>query len=257
MLTWSIQKRLIYTLLFLAGISVVVGIPLFLKLYNKPQTCFDNIKNQNEINIDCGGVCMQICREEIVSPHTLFERFIKVAPGFYSAVVVVENTNEDFFATRVPYVMRFYDKENVLLTEVMGETFLYRKESFPIIEYGIETKEREIARMTFEFLGDISWQRGDITKARFEILNKKFSVDRGISKLEATFKNEEVFRMSDVSLVALLYDAENNVMAVSHTKVDVAGKNQVPFVFTWNEQFKKDPVRIDIVARVIPRELDN
>lgn len=253
MLTWSVRKKIIYILIAFFVVGFIFLTPIAFHFYKKPQTCFDNVRNQNEINTDCGGMCEKICREEIVTPSPIFERYIKVAPGVYNAIVLVENINDGFHAVDVPYEMKFYDKDNVLIAEIEGTTFISKKESFPIIEYGIETQESEVDRMTFEFMDEIKWARKEISNPKFEILEKNFFNEKGVSKLEGQFKNNEIFTLKDVSLVAILYDKSLNVITASHTKLDAKAKGTTPFIFTWNEQFMVEPYRIDIIARFLPQ----
>jgi hypothetical protein len=256
MISWNTKKRLLYSFFTILFLSLLIGVPLYVKFFVKPPSCFDQKLNQNELETDCGGICERICRSEVNNPEVLFYRFFEVAQGVYNAVALIENSNDSFYATRVPYQMKFYDVDNVLIAESIGETLLSSKKTFPIIEYTIATNERKITRMSFEFLGDIKWQRGVFEDPDIEILEKNLRDDRGVQKLQAKIKNNEVYKVRNIPLIALLYDENDNLVAASHTLVDeVPAKGYFPIVFTWAEAFKNIPTKIDIIPQLVPREL--
>lgn len=256
MLSWSGQKKTLYILAALIFLGLVFGIPAYFKFFKKPPSCFDGLLNQDEKQIDCGGVCVKLCLNEAVAPIILFERYFKVADGVYNAVVFVENKNNGLYALRIPYILKLYDKDNVLLAERPGETFMSSAKTFPIIEYAIDTKEREVAKVTFDFPGDINWKRGTFNDPRVEIIDKRLIDDKGLPRIKAMLKNNEVYRIQNIPVVAIVYGSDGNLMASSHTLVDeIAGKSETPLIFTWNEAFKETPTKIDIIPRLVPREL--
>lgn len=256
MLSWSAQKKLVYISVTLFIFALIVGIPVYFKFIKKPPTCFDGILNQDEREVDCGGVCLKLCKNEAIDPAILFERYFNVISGIYNGVALIENRNVGLYALRVPYVMKLYDNQNVLLAERVGETFLTGAKTFPIIEYAIDTKERKVSKITFSFLGEIDWKRGAFKDPDVEVINKKLFDDKGLPRLSAVLRNNEIYRIGKTPVVALLYGEGGNLIASSHTLVDeIAGQGETPVVFTWNEAFKDTPTKIDIVPRLIPREL--
>ncbi len=256
MISWSTKKRLFYVSLVGMFFLLTIGVPVYMEFFAKPPSCFDRLFNQNELEVDCGGVCEQICRNEVVRPVVLFSRYFEVAKGVYNAVVLIENQNTGFYATRIPYEMKFYDEDNVLIAQTVGETLMSSKKTFPIIEYTIMTNERKVTRMSFDFLGDIKWKRGVFVDPKVEVLEKKLKDDRGVQKLEAKLKNNEVYKLKHVPVVALLYNEEKNLIASSHTLIDeVPAKGEVPLVFTWTNSFVSIPTQIDIIPALTPREL--
>ena len=64
MISWRARHRLITVLSIVAVIAGVffAGYALF----RAEPSCSDNLKNQNELGVDCGGGCERVCREEVV-----------------------------------------------------------------------------------------------------------------------------------------------------------------------------------------------
>jgi hypothetical protein len=57
----NLRKRWIIGLLYLVFFSLVVF--FFYSVFKTKETCFDGLKNQNEEDVDCGGVCFKKCKK--------------------------------------------------------------------------------------------------------------------------------------------------------------------------------------------------
>jgi hypothetical protein len=54
--------------------------------------------------------------------------------------------------------------------------------------------------------------------------------------------------LSDVTVVATVFDSANNAIAASQTVVQELGpQSSAPIIFTWNEPFKEAPARVEIL----------
>lgn len=258
MFNWSNKKRFLYTLGTLLFLGVVIGLPIYFKFIRKPESCFDGKLNQNEKFVDCGGVCKRICPDEARPTVNLFSRFFRVTKGVYNVITMIENVNTSVYALRAPYVVKLYDSENVLLNERYGETFIPSSKKFPIIEYTLYTKERDVQKVTFEFLGEINWIRGSYNETKLSIKNQILKTEKGLPRLEADIDNDEVYKIEKIPVVAVVYDNNGNVIASSHTFIDeLKAKSTSHITFTWNEVFSGPVGKIEIIPNVIPRELLN
>ena len=97
---WSTQRQLFYALGALF-IVVVLGTLVWYGFFYQRATCTDNIQNQNEEGVDCGGVCAKLC---VAPPVTaLWSRAVRIAPGVYHAVALVKNPKSDALGIGLPY----------------------------------------------------------------------------------------------------------------------------------------------------------
>jgi cbb3-type cytochrome oxidase subunit 3 len=252
-MTWASQRKTIYALGVILFFLLVLGIPSYVH-FNKAPTCFDKKQNQNEIGVDCGGVCELLCRNLQKDPVVLWSRSFKVTKGLYNAVAYIENLNAGAEAENVKYTFQLYDDKNVLISERTGYTFLFARRVVPIFEAGIVTGERVPLRTTLTIEKKLVWEREVEKSAPIEISNQQL-VDEYLSpRLSADVFNPTVKDLSKVEVTAVVFDSEDNAVAVSKTVVDsLPRRSSVQVVFTWPEAFPANYSRVEIIPLVAPR----
>ena len=253
-MSWSSRKQTMYIGAIGGTLFVLIGIPLFLLLYN-PASCTDGKKNQDEAGIDCGGSCQKICSFQIPEPIVKWSRALSVQSNVYNAVAYIENPNVSFGVIQTPYIFRMYDAAGVLISERKGRTFVPPGKVFAIFEPAIDVGERVPERTVFEFTEVLDWKKmatvGDVLSvATFALTNETTS-----PRLEATIANRSVRPVPDTEIVALIFDTENNTVGFSRTIVeDIPASGSVGIVFTWPKPFLRKSARVEIVPRVIPQQ---
>ena len=69
-------KQLLYGFFYLVILLAVV-LGAYLLFFQKSSSCFDNIKNQEAVGIDCGGSCIECdlknVKELIIQPANIFD----------------------------------------------------------------------------------------------------------------------------------------------------------------------------------------
>ena len=255
MASWGAKRQLIYISISLLILIVLVGIPIYYKYLNIAPTCSDGRQNQGEKGIDCGGPCAKLCSDESKDPLTVFERISQVAPGMYSVLAMVENNNQGVYAGDAQYVFKTYDKDNVLLDERFGNTFIPPSKQFPILEHSVFTGERTPAKTSFSFLYPINWQRGDVKEPSLEVLNIVSTSTDTLPQITAQLQNNEVYAVKNIQAIVIIYGEDNNVIGISQTIVDsLDPKSKTSITFTWNGPFSGKVSKIDIIPRATPRE---
>ena len=79
-------------------------------------------------------------------------------------------------------------------------------------------------------------------------MNNKLENEDTSPSLNATIKNSSLFRIPDISLVAILYDASGNAVSASHTYLDeLKGQESKDITFTWPLPFKTKVVANEII----------
>lgn len=87
-------------------------------------TCFDNVKNQREEDIDCGGPCLScsvkdldlIVREKAVVPIESLSR-----TTFFAQL---ENPSVDFWAKKFDYSLRIYNSLGIVIRTFKGSSYV-------------------------------------------------------------------------------------------------------------------------------------
>lgn len=237
---WA-QKRQIT---FIAIIALVLGTLLaggvVLWTYEEP-TCSDGEQNQNEVGPDCGGPCTLLCDSQVQEPNVLWERVFTVTPDRHSVVAFVENPNRIAQAKAVPYRFRIFSKDNVMMKEVTGTTYIPPQQQFAIFEGRIDLPEAP-SRVTFEFTeSDISWYRAPEERRndRVEIVEKTQRNLKTEPKVTATVRNNSLRKLGTVEAVAVIYDEAGNAVGASRSFVDNIDRDEDRTVaFTWPQAFR-------------------
>lgn len=253
MSVWSTKRKSLYigiVLVLVLGWFVIFVLP---DLQNPP-TCTDGIQNGKESGIDCGGDCPRYCPALAVDMTTRWSRVFRVIPGRYNAVAMVENQNATAAVAEIDYEFRLYDEENVFVGRRTGKTYILPNNRTAIFEPGILTGGRVPVRADFTFTENPLWLQTprEFTDS-FSVAASNIRMKDSFTnpKLTATIKNNSRSDIYDFDVVAVLYNQEDNVMAVSQTFVEKLEKDEEYEVFfTWQGTFVEEPVRIEILPQV-------
>lgn len=239
MIEWATRRKLQYFGIIVAFFVIFFVIPFYIFIYEAP-TCFDRIRNGNELGVDCGGSCRLLCSAEIGKPVSRWDpRVFKVSPGVYSAVAYLENPNVTGESLLAPYVFRLYDKQNILVAERSGTTFIPKGKTFAIFEGNIVTGERIPTRATFDFTRDLVWERNLLPEPELIVTNKALSKEETAPRVDATVKNNGLDRVINIELVAIISDATGNAIGASRTFIENLEKGESKqVVFTWPNPFE-------------------
>ncbi len=251
MISWSSRRKFVYVGGGLIVIIFALALPTFFVVYKAP-SCGDGILNQGETGIDCGGPCVILCQAEALDPTIHWQRSFKVKDGVYNAVAYIENPNLNSGAFNASYLFKLYDKDNLLIYERRGQTFMPPGKFFAIFESNILTGDRKPARTFFEFLSPLVWRRGIFPEAPIIFSEKNISVSGAPSRVTATLENRNLYPIYNIEVVVVVYDLMNNAIASSRTVVDSVDKtSSEKLVFTWPESFAADGSRVDLLYRIL------
>ena len=248
MISWSLKRRVTYIAIVLALFAAVIGWFLFVGFY-EPATCFDGSQNNLESGVDCGGGCEFLCPHEVAESVVLFSRSFEVSNDIYSAVAYVENPNFNIGNESVEYTFKFYDANNLLITERKGRTFIAAGQISPIFEGPIDTGGIEPARTVFEINDNDRWKyvKG-VTGSPFIIKNKKLTNAGTLPRVDAQIENTSVDEYEDIEVVTVIFNAQENAIATSRTYIEkLPRKATESMVFTWPE-----PLESELEACTIP-----
>lgn len=248
--SWASTRKMLYTV---GGILffVAIGVGVYFLRYYKAPTCTDGQRNQDEEGVDCGGSCAVVCAVSVADPIILWSRAFPVSRGMYNAVAYIENPNANVGVKKVTYRFKLYDEENILVAERVGKAFITKNERFAIFEPRINTGERIPKRAFFEFVDFSDWTKLDKEMPRILVRGEKFSEAGVPPRVDATLQNDTIEDIADINVVAIVFDKNENAIAVSATQVDVLkADSSFDVTFTWTTPFPSAPSRVDVIPRV-------
>ncbi len=255
MATWSSRRKMIYGGSVFVVFIGIVGTVFFFYFY-KPPTCFDGMKNGKEQGTDCGGVCVKLCQGAFLPPKIEWGggKSEKVAEGLYNLASYIVNPNTTVAALDVPYKFALFDSKGILINERQGSIDIPAHRNTLVFEPAVNVGKRIPAKVTFEFLAPPLWFKSHDTIGGLVVTDKKYTEDDKLSSLEIYLENKSLVGYKDVTVGAVLYDANDNVIGFSKTIIDAlapeGGSEVAPF--TWPVSRNGKVVSIEAIPVVDP-----
>lgn len=247
---WASARKLLYTM----GVIIffaLIAIGVYFSHYYKQPTCTDGKQNGKEEGIDCGGSCAVVCSVSVADPIILWSRTFPVTHGMYNAMAYIENPNSNLGVKSVTYRFKLYDDKNILVAERVGKAFIAPNERFAIFEPRINTGERVPKRAFFEFIKFSDWTKLDKDMPKILVRDEKFASMETSSRVDVTLQNGTIVDISDINVAVIVYDKNDNAIAVSSTRVDkLKADSSYDLAFTWDVPFPSEPSRVEIIPRV-------
>lgn len=247
-MSWAARRRFI--ILSIVG-AVIVGfsIILFTVFFTKAPSCNDGVQNQGEAGVDCGGPCPYLCTDQEHAPTVLYTKALPNGAGRTDVVAQVENINADAAAKGVPYTITLYGAGQVFVQQVTGTFDLPPSTSVPVFIPGISSGNQKNVRafLTID-PSQITWYRYATTAARPVVVNTLLGGATSTPRIDAVISNQSVSPVQNLQVIALVHDAQGEILAASQTIVPVIGaQSQTTATFTWNTPFPGTPAKIEVL----------
>lgn len=247
MLSWAQQRKLLLLFWIAVFFVAVLGVYGFRAFY-KGASCSNNAKDGEERGVDCGGSCSRVCRADVLLPVIHFVRVLEVTDGVWGAVAYGENRNVGAGARNVPYVLKLYDEENLLLYERHGVAFIPPRKVFAVFEGKMQSGSRTPARATFEFLKEPVFEK--MSEPELSLDTKEFEADEHGSSLKAILTNPTRNIIEGIEAVALLFGTDGNITGASATFIQkLPAGSSATLTFTWPHELEH-PARTEILYTI-------
>ena len=247
MASWSRQRRFTYATIVIVVLVAATAIPAFFYFYKAP-TCFDGIKNGNELGIDCGGSCQKLCPSSFLPPIVSWTRFEQVAPHLYNVAAYVINPNPNAGASAVPYHMALYDDQGVPINDVYGTMTLPPHRNSLAFQASVNVEQRTPIKASFDFTASPDWISATDPLPTLQVVNKRYTEDPSGSSLQVTLGNTGVFPIGRLSVYVVLYDPDHNEIGFSETVIDgIAPQSTVVAPYTWPDDRNGKVVSIEVL----------
>lgn len=250
---WSLRRQFMVVIIIIAIIAIIVGVIFWYLIFAKKPTCNDFRHNGDETGVDCGGSCPLLCYEEAIPPIELWSTSLPVTKDIHHLVAYVENQNPNYAIENLEYKFTVYDNEGGIIEEREGVTDLPPNQRSYIFEPVLQIDANEPDVVFFSIENKEVWRRAPnkFFDTTLRIENSQIDLEGVIPKVTADIRNISEYNISDIDIVAVLYDINNNAVAVSGTKLESLRRGQTePLIFTWPILFDEEPVRVDIVPHI-------
>jgi hypothetical protein len=219
MLTWRIRRQFIILSIALIPF-VAIGFWVFSKFLPQP-ACTDNIKNQEELAVDCGGPCGP-CELKNPKPLTLFwARVVPAREGVYDVAAEIQNENTVLSSTNLEYEFTLSDDLGPVAFR-KGKTFVFAQERLHVIEANIPTV-RSPTKVVFK-VTSVDWQFRKEPKPNIVVEKRDYRVEepqgRKQSIIDTTLVNRTSLNFKSVEVLAIVLDRDGNLLGANRAIAD-------------------------------------
>ncbi len=234
-----LAKRIVILIIFLL---IITSIVFLIKVFSAPkETCTDGIKNQNEEDIDCGGVC-QACQKIEAQDLVIGEKnFVETGGGIVDVFAVLENPNQRYGGNNIRYKFILKSPEGNEIAQREGTSFILPGETKYIIENNFDLRQ-ETGNVDFEVLS-IDWiESTDIyEKPQVKVVNREYNElpnEIIFSEAKGLVKNESPYDFSQIGVRIILKGENGEIIALNSTQIStIKSQEERAFRVIWDKSF--------------------
>ncbi len=245
-----IVKQLLYGLFHLGILALLLSTFYFLLLMPAP-TCFDNKKNQGEVEIDCGGPCEACAIKKLKPLEVLPLQLFDAGDGRTTVLMQVQNVNPNYGARSFGYTIRFADIEGNELLATTGNASIYAGELRGVVLPVLAVQFGKIFRSNIE-IQNVAWEsRASLVRPEVQTRELKTSVAGAFASVEGLVQNNNPYGLATAVVNAALLDREGLYLNASRTNIEnIPAFSERPFKIaipiTENGKAALDPDRTRI-----------
>ena len=213
-----ILKQFLYGAFFLLIFGGIIW-GAYLWFVKPAPSCSDGIQNQGEQGIDCGGPCANVCIPSDIKPigATGQLQIFHSTPTGISILVQVQNPNSAYAADRFSYTFKIYDNQNVLLSEITDESFVYGSEIKYLGAFNLPFPNANRIEL---FIGTPEWVPADsFKKPALVVQNVQTASTASGLQANGRFVNNDSVALGKVTALSIFYDASGKPAGISKNEV--------------------------------------
>ncbi len=221
-----VLKQFGFGLFFLVILGLVTG-GIYYFYFGSAATCFDNKKNQGEIEMDCGGPCLPC---EIKGLNLEVQTVKSLAAGSKQVTLLARMRNPSAnYGARFSYQFEVEVKPDRVM-EFKDKTTIAPQATKYIVLPGVFLQPADI-RMTSFKVTELNWitEIDNEPVYLIELENKTNLVGDGVT-VTGSLKNNSPLALASVRLIAILFNQEGTIFQASATELNrVSAFSERPF----------------------------
>jgi hypothetical protein len=246
-------KRLIIILIYLVLLALIALVVY--QAVRPRETCLDKIKNQNEEDMDCGGVCAPCKKISAADLIIQNKGFVENGhQGGYDFWALVSNPNNSFGAKSFQYEIKFKDAGGSVTADRTGTEFILPGEKKYIVENNLDSSA---SPADAEFvISKTEWAEFNnyYEKPNLNIVNKNYSQinsGAGFSEVYGLLKNESPYDFNAIKIQVMLKNPEGKIIALNSTEMrTVKSGEERDFKALWLNRFSGDVAGVETQPEV-------
>jgi hypothetical protein len=213
------SKQFFYGIFYLAILFFLIyGIYL---IFKPAPSCFDNIQNEGETGVDCGGPCAP-CTFNLAPLQEIGQ--VKILPldnTSVSLLAQIQNSNSGFGAFKFDYVFNVYDNKGKEVASLGGNSYIYPGKTKYILAPNIQVPNINNLGRAELILSNPDWQPADnFQNFLVQIQNQETATTTVGVKTSGYLFNNSGFLISQADVFAIFYDISGLVVGASQTEIN-------------------------------------
>lgn len=221
-------KQLIYGIFYLS-IFAGIGFAVYYYFLIPKQTCFDNLKNQNEEAVDCGGVC-ESCELKTLSLINDEGKVFSAGKLKSNILVRIENPSSNYFLRNFDYEFNVFSNLGTKLFTIDKKSSILPKEMKYLVVSGIDADYRDVGKIVFKPLNQ-NWEPvSKLTGYDFKTDGLRVGFSGGYTEVSGEFVNDSSFNFSSILATAVIFDRKGGVLNGGTTELnEIKAFTKTPF----------------------------
>ena len=209
------SKQLLYGGFYLIFWVIIIGF-IYLTFFKSIPTCFDQVENQTETDIDCGGVCGSCAIHQAKQPKVLDSLYLVGANNQLLVLAQLQNPNSLVSISKIPYRAILFDKNNQALGMFKSTANLYIGESRWVSFVGEVPDPAKISSLKIE-LDPAIFNDQKLEAPIIRIQNDKKTINGTDWGIEAEVLNPNPFLIKNITILSLMRDQTDLIKTASQT----------------------------------------
>lgn len=249
-------KQLSYLVIFILLLTSPFILYSVIKKYSG--TCYDNIKNQKEEDVDCGGPCppCELNQKIVIYPvNYLINPDKKV-----DIIATIENLNQDLGLKKLRYQFLIYDDQGSLIKTIDKETILFPGEKRYLIELGSSLGENNFNRGKIEIKiwkpKTIEWVKMKSKPINISSYNEKIFLDQNTLKSSLSLYNNSIEYYPRLEVIIFVYTPDRKLLALGKTETSLKPHETKDFILSLGEVNISEELLKSLIPEVIVQKLE-
>ena len=229
-------KQFIYGFVYLLFIGLF-GLGVYTRYFVTPPSCSDNIQNQQETDIDCGGPRCGTCELKHLSLKVGEPAFFDAGQFKTTAVVKITDPSLNYGSKGFNYEFQVINKFGGAIASrpsLSGTTYISAGETKYLIVPAIDIDPRDVGSVVVN-IPNPTWElKESLPKFALSFNNLKTSVGIKSPQVTGNLKNDSATAYSSISLVGVVFDKFGTPLSASATELDnIPSFSETPFTIFY------------------------
>ncbi|MFA6437623.1 MAG: hypothetical protein WC242_05045 [Candidatus Paceibacterota bacterium] len=245
------NKKIFWIILVFTILILIVIFFIYRGLNN--DNCYNQIKDEQEEGIDCGGVCSVTC-ESLDKIEILWIKKVQSGNGKDNFLALIHNPNNLYGISSFDYEFIGFNENGEQIVSRKNKDFILPSQTKYLYELNMDRNDG-INKIELKISNE-SWQKFSIYKdPTLSVLSKtvqNINVGRFNLELSGRLVNDSIYNLRSVDIMAVLFDKNDSPVELGSNYLgNIQSREKRDFKILWQSNLKSQEItRMDIYPRI-------